>query len=60
MGTVRGLSGERKDTEMFFSLTSFLYPTTAFMYDFKTDEVSVFRQPEIDFDDTQYETKPNT
>ncbi len=57
MGTVYGLSGERKDTEMFFSLTSFLYPTTAFRYDFKTDEVAIFRQPEIDFDDTQYETK---
>jgi prolyl oligopeptidase len=57
IGAVYGLSGERKDTEMFFSFTSFLYPTTAFRYDFQTNEVSVFRRAEIDFDDSQYETK---
>jgi prolyl oligopeptidase len=57
IGSVFGLSGERKDTEMFFAFTSFLYPTTAFRYDFKKKEVSVFRRPEIDFDDSKYETK---
>ncbi|MEJ2719940.1 MAG: hypothetical protein P8181_02195 [bacterium] len=45
IGTVYGLSGEREDTEMFFSLTSFLYPTTAFRYDFTSEQVSVFRRP---------------
>ncbi len=57
IGSAYGLSGERKDTEMFFGFTSFLYPTTAFRYDFKTNEASVFRRPEIDFDDSKYETK---
>jgi len=57
IGSVYGLSGEREDTEMFFGLTSFLYPTTAFHYDFAKNEVSVFRQPEIDFDASKYETK---
>ncbi len=57
IGSVFGLSGERKDTEMFFALTSFLYPTTAFRYDFKKKEVSIFRRPEVDFDASNYETK---
>jgi prolyl oligopeptidase len=57
IGSVFGLTGERKDTEMFFAFTSFLYPTTAFRYDFKTNDVSVFRHPEIDFDASKYETK---
>jgi prolyl oligopeptidase len=57
IGSVGGLSGDRKDTEMFFSFSSFLYPSTAFRYDFKTDKVTVFRKPEIDFDSSKYETK---
>jgi prolyl oligopeptidase len=57
IGSVFGLSGERKDTEMFFALTSFLYPTTVFRYDFRKKDVSIFRKPEVDFDATKYETK---
>lgn len=57
IGSIGGLSGERKDDEMFFSFTSFLYPTTAFRYDFRKNKISVFRQPEIDFDASKFETK---
>jgi len=57
IGSVSGLSGQRKDTEMFFAFTSFLYPVTAFRYDFKTNGVSVFRRPDIDFDTSTYETQ---
>jgi prolyl oligopeptidase len=57
IGSVRGLSGERKDEEMFFGFTSFLYPYTAFHYDMKKDKLSVFRQPEINFDANKFETK---
>ncbi len=57
MGSVIGLSGQRKDSEMFFGFTSFLYPMTAFRYDFATNAVSVFRRSEIDFDISNYETK---
>jgi prolyl oligopeptidase len=57
IGSVFGLSGERKDTEMFFALTSFLYPTTSFRYDFKKQEVSIFRRPEVAFDASNYETR---
>jgi len=49
IGSVGGLSGSRKDTDMFFAFTSFLYPTTAFRYDFKSNKVSVFHAPEVDF-----------
>ena len=57
VGSLRGLSGEREDTEMFYSFTSFVYPSTAFRYDFKTGESKVFREPEVAFDPTQYEVK---
>ena len=42
---------------MFFAFTSFVYPTTSFHYDFETDEVTVFRKSEVDFDPSGYETK---
>lgn len=57
LGSVRGLSGKRKDTDMFFGFTSFLYPQTIFRYDFETEKISPFNEPEIDFDLSEYETK---
>jgi prolyl oligopeptidase len=57
IGSVWGLSGKREDEEMFFGFTSYVYPTTAFRYDFDEDELSVFRASEIDFDASKYTTE---
>jgi prolyl oligopeptidase len=57
LGSIGAISGERKDDEMFYAFTSFLYPTTIFRYDFKSGETSVFKAPTIDFDPSGYETK---
>jgi len=57
IGSIGSISGERKDSEMFFTFTSFLYPTSIFHYDFKGEELSLFHGSEIDFDPSGYETK---
>lgn len=57
LGTVGELSGKQYDTEIFFSFTSFLFPSTNYHYDFLTDKLRVFQKPEIDFDASGYETK---
>jgi prolyl oligopeptidase len=57
IGSVWGLSGKRNDKEMFFGFTSYVYPTTAFRYDFKSNKLSVFRETEIDFDASKYVTE---
>ena len=57
LGSVVSISGERKDGEMFYGFTSFLYPTTIFRYDFTAGVTSVFKAPAIDFDPSGYETK---
>jgi len=57
LGSVGGISGRRKDTEMFFDFTSFLYPSTIFRYDFTTGKVSIFHQSKINFDVATYESK---
>ncbi len=56
LGSIVQVSGERRDTEMFYAFTSFLYPTTIFHHDFATGRSSVFKAPEIAFDPSGYET----
>jgi prolyl oligopeptidase len=56
LGSVVQVSGEPRDTEMFYAFTSFLYPTTIFRHDFTTGTSSVFKAPEIAFDPSKYET----
>ncbi len=57
LGTIAGLSGKEDDPEMFFTFTSFLYPSTSFRYDFRSNTVSILHQPKIDFDLSKYETE---
>ncbi|HYL54744.1 MAG TPA: prolyl oligopeptidase family serine peptidase [Gemmatimonadales bacterium] len=57
LGSVGSITGERKDDEMFYAFTSFLYPTTIFRFDFRSGATSVFKAPAIDFDPSGYETK---
>lgn len=57
LGSIGGLSGKREDKEMFFSFTSFVYPTTIFRYDFTTKTLSTFFAPKVPFHTSVYETK---
>ena len=57
LGSIGSITGERKDDEMFYAFTSYLYPTTIFRYDFRSGTTSVFKAPTIDFNPSGYETK---
>jgi prolyl oligopeptidase len=57
IGSASGFGGKRNDKETFYSFTSFISPTTIYRYDLEAGKSSVFRQPKVDFDATQYETK---
>ena len=57
LGSVGGFGGHRADTESFYTFTSFLYPPTIFKYDFETGASTVFREPEIDVDLSDYATE---
>jgi len=56
LGSIVQVTGEPRDTEMFYAFTSFLYPTTIFRHDFLTGTSSVFKAPEITVDPSAYET----
>lgn len=57
IGTAGGFGGHLEDTELFYSFTSFNYPTTIFRYDIKTGKSEVFFKPETKFNPEDYEVK---
>ncbi len=57
IGTASGFSGERDDTETFYSFANFTSPNVIFRLDLKTLQSSVYREPKVAFDRTQYESR---
>jgi prolyl oligopeptidase len=57
IGSAGGFGGKRHDTETFYSFTSFTTPGTIYRYDMKTGKNEIFRQPKVDFNADEYETK---
>ncbi len=57
IGSAAGFNGKRKDTETFYSFTSFTTPPTIYRYDMRTGKSAIFRQPKIAFNPNDYETK---
>ncbi|PYP12662.1 MAG: S9 family peptidase, partial [Gemmatimonadetes bacterium] len=45
LGSIVQVTGEPRDTEMFYAFTSFLYPTTIFRHDFTTGKSTVGSNP---------------
>lgn len=57
IGSAGGFGGKRYDTETFYSFTSFTTPATIYHYDMVSGESTIFRQPKVDFNPENYETK---
>ena len=57
IGSAGGFGGKRHDTETFYSFTSFTTPGTIYRHDMKTGKSEIFRQPKVDFNADEYETK---
>src|SRR6476661_4575759 len=57
IGSAGGFSGKRHDTETFYAYTSFTAPNIIYHYNMVTDESTIYRQPNVDFNPEDYETK---
>jgi len=57
IGTAGGFGGEKEDTTLFYSFTSFTYPSAIFQYDIESGESELYWKPAIDFDPEAFETK---
>lgn len=52
-----GFGGNKEDKEIFYSFTSFTYPTSIFKYSVAENKSELFRKPEINFNPEDFETK---
>jgi prolyl oligopeptidase len=57
IGSAGGFGAEEKDKELYYSFTSFTYPTTIYKYDIASGTSSLYYQPKVDFNPDEYETK---
>jgi len=57
MGTAAGFTGKARDKETFYAFTSFTLPTTIYRYDMVSGKSTVFRQPRVDLNPSEYETR---
>jgi prolyl oligopeptidase len=57
IGSASGFGTDRQYKELFYTYTSFTYPSTIFHYDIATGKSTVFRKSEVKFNVDDYETK---
>jgi len=57
LGTAGGFSGKREEKEIYFSFTSYIYPSTIFKYDLVTGKSVIYKKPAIKFDPSKFESK---
>ena len=57
VGTAAGFSGRTRDTETFYTYSSYTTPPSVVRYDLQAAKASVWRTPKVAFDPAQYETR---
>ncbi|MDN4165501.1 prolyl oligopeptidase family serine peptidase [Cytophagales bacterium LB-30] len=57
IGTAGGFGGELEDKEIYYSFTSFLYPSAIFSYEIATGKSTLYNSPKIDFNPEEYVTE---
>ena len=57
IGSAGGFSGEKDQTELYFSFSNYYTPMSRFKYNVNSGYYSKFWNPEIDFDSSNYESK---
>jgi prolyl oligopeptidase len=59
-GSAGGFGGKKEETTLFYSFTSFTYPTTIYSFDVNTGKSEVYYQPNLKFNPADYESKQVT
>lgn len=57
IGTVSGFNGEKEDTELYYSITTFTAPTTVYSFDVKSGESKLYLRPEVAFNPDDFTTE---
>ncbi|MFC6996440.1 prolyl oligopeptidase family serine peptidase [Rufibacter roseus] len=57
IGTASGFGGKKEDKTVFYTFTSYTYPSAIYQYDIASNKSTLFRKAEVDVDMEAYETK---
>ena len=57
IGSVSGFGGRQSDSETFYQFTNFTTPGAIYHYDLTTDQTTLFRRPQVNFDPDHYTTE---
>jgi prolyl oligopeptidase len=57
LGSAGWGGGLQEDKDIYYTFTSFLYPTTIFKYNVASGKSSIYTQPKLDFNANDYEMK---
>ena len=57
LGTARGFGCDKDESNLYYTFTSFTYPSTIFEYNIESGKSSMYWKPEIDFNPEDYETE---
>ena len=57
IGTVSGFGGEKEDTELYYSITSFTSPSTIYKFDIRSGESQLYLKPEVAFNPDDFTTE---
>jgi len=57
IGSAYGFGGKSDDSETFYAFTGFTSPTSIYRYNVGTGESVLWKQPEVDFEPSAFETK---
>ena len=56
-GSVNGFSGRREDTVLYFTFTSYVYPSTIYAYYPREGKSELYRESSVDYEPGNYESK---
>ncbi len=57
LGTAGGFSGKKTEKDIYFSFTSYIYPSTIFKYEISSGKSSIYKKPEVKFKPEDFESK---
>lgn len=57
LGSAGGFYGKREEKEVYYSFTSYVYPSTIFKYDIATATSVLYQKPSVKFDPAQFESR---
>lgn len=57
IGTAGGFGSKKEDKELYYTFTSYVYPSTIFKYAIANGKSEVYKKSGVDFDPSNYESK---